>query len=169
MRWPINSVLLTMTVLLASCVSASGVHDRYAERDIEHDELVGNWAPSPGSKSYDEPRPYEMFAIDRQRLILMSNGVCKLVGDRGVMGPSLQGDERCRWHLGKAPTYVAHQRTEKQAVLLRLERGPVNDKEIELLNLFIHEEEGQLFLWDWAGDPDHPNFVTLGKLPDAPR
>ena len=144
-----------------------GLPERYIERNVKTEEMVGTWSITPDSESevndflqrypsWGASAPWEAFTLN-------GDGTCNLKLKTDWLGDSysdLNEDSviSCSWDLATEKNL-----SDKWTPVLELDLEYSNNYGA-LYSLYIYEENGKLIIWDFIGDPDdfHPqDFVIV--------
>jgi len=144
-----------------------GLPERYIERDVNMDEMVGTWSVTPESESYVNSwvnRHYDWGIIAPWRSFMLNgDGSCKIEIQTDWLDASYSklptaNMTSCSWTLDK-------ERNPSNKI------SPVLELTIEypnnyggIFSLYIFEENGGLIVWNFIGDPDDflpQDFVKL--------
>ena len=132
--------------------------ERYIERDVKAEEMVGIWNIAPDSEvdvnnfiekfpDWDGFAPWKTFTLN-------SDGSCSVELDTAWLGDSYSNDvavvktTSCNWNLAK-------QENLSNKISPVLELGfDYPDSNGLMTSLYIYEENSKLILWGFIGDPD---------------
>jgi hypothetical protein len=126
-------------------------------RLLKTDELVGTWLPTAQTIKY-----FNELSLNNQGTILLSEGnVCSVstylpVNDQNV--PFVSGNGK--WHL-KHDTYGTGNKKEKNVVEVQIEGDSFSVRYFSIM-----ENDGELFLWSYLGDPDSYKLLVYGRATD---
>jgi len=142
-------------VCLAIAAGCQFSENRYLDRPVRSDELVGNWrATEFAIKSLRDVGVRNHLAVHEHTLVLRADGSCSI---RTIMNMPVfeAADYRtyetgCRWRLG----HVGH-----QALQFDLTPVPAGGSPY----YFFDEEDGRLLLWQYATDPDAWRYMEFEK------
>ena len=131
--------------------------ERYIERDVRVDEMLGAWSVTPHSEAdvnnFIKNNPNSTVSAPWKAFTLNLDGSCDMKLEPGWLGGfnsdlATKSLSSCSWSLAK----------EKN---LSGKISPVLDLMLEYTNsysaafsLYIFEENGKLIVWDFIGDPD---------------
>jgi hypothetical protein len=111
-----------------------------------------------------------VFSVETGALTFAGDGTCRLESTKsGGRGTGWFAERRtapspvCTWRLGTAQVRVWHLDRGVPVVALELDQEAGTHSRIEFVSLYVYEEGTTLILWDWADDPDYPNYVSLKK------
>jgi hypothetical protein len=135
-----------------------GMPKRYIKRDVTPEEMVGIWTITSDSeadvKEFINRFPDWVAYTPWKTITLNDDGTCKVESDLNWMGEDHVSDTSvdkiisCSWELGKEEN-------------LNGKQSPVLEWNLEyssnhgsMRSLYIYEENGELILWNFIGDPD---------------
>jgi hypothetical protein len=146
-----------------------GLPERYIERDVKVAEMVGTWNVTPNSEidvnKFVIRSPDWGASAPWKTITLNSDGSCRVELKTGWLGKQYSNDviitsqmTSCSWNLAKEenPSHTI-------SPVLELNFEYPDNYSISY-SLYIFEENGELIVWDFIGDPDdfHPqNFVKV--------
>jgi len=150
-----------VTILACGIVSAGfDFPERYAQREITQDEMPGIWRVTPESEAKvdDFTNKYPAWGASApwRQLTLYTDGSCQIEFESAWLGDT-QSElnsrimESCSWSLAQEEN-PSHKIS--SALKLRLDFA---NNVTTFFSLYIYEENDQLILWDFIGDPDDFN------------
>jgi hypothetical protein len=147
-----RGTLLLLTTLLAGCQFSE---NRYLDRSVQAEELVGAWRATELSiEAMKDVGLHDHLAVHDHTFVLRPDGSCAL---RTVMNSSSGDamkyaiyDTGCRWKLGN----IGH-----QALQFDLTPAPVGGAPY----YYFDEDDGRLVLWQYFTDPDAWRYVEFEK------
>lgn len=153
---PIASLYIVLGCGILSAIF--GLPERYIERDVKPEEMVGTWSITSDSETdvndfvrefpdWGASAPWKTFTLN-------SDGSCKLEFEDDWLGKSYSNDvisnsiTSCSWNLAMEENLSG-----KTSPVLKLEIEYPNNHYM-MYSLYIFEENSELTLWDFIGDPD---------------
>lgn len=154
----LGSALVAVTLFLLATAGCQWSEDRFLDREVAPEELIGSWVLRPESVQ-DLDSIGVQIGDDRSlhRLELESDGGCELQtflpADVELTGPPpAVTSSRCRWELTQGG---AHQQ-------LSIELLDAPDKHIHYN--FTEASGGELVIWQYIGDPDAWRYLEYSKV-----
>jgi len=149
--------IVTLALIVTSCQWSE---NRFAKRPISANELIGTWVGTDYSmKSLHEVGVRDHLNRQEHVLVLRADGTCAIRTTFGVpprpYNPAVYRsyDHDCFWRLEPWETAYRHRQT------LRLTL-PDPDRHAEFN---LADENGRLFIWQYATDPDAWLYLELQK------
>lgn len=150
--------LVAVTLSLLATGGCQWSEDRFLEREVAPEELVGTWVLRPESVQ-DLDSIGVQLGEDRfsHRLAIDSGGGCELrtflPADVELTGPPpAVTSSRCRWRLARG---AAHQH-------LWIELLDTAKKHIHYN--FTEANGGEIVIWQYIGDPDAWRYLEYSKV-----
>jgi hypothetical protein len=172
--------LAFLAILTISCgildLAFTDIPQRYIDREVKDVELVGFWKLTSDSEnrvgsclSADSScfvrAPWRVIAIN-------SNGTCQVnpeipwISDSQDILRQPDALASCTWQLKEILGYKEDGTfRDVLGIFLRLEHlnSQTDTYELYYSGLFIVEENGELILWDYIGDPVNANYQDFKK------
>jgi hypothetical protein len=151
----IASVLVAVTFLATAGCQRS--EDRFLEREVAPEELVGTWVLRPESVQDLESIGVQIGdGMSSHWLELASDGGCRiqtfLPADIELTGPPpTVTSSRCRWELTPSGA--------RQQLWLKLLNSPRKHAHYH----FTETNGGELVIWQYIGDPDAWRYLEYSK------
>lgn len=151
----VRSIFMSAAVAVVLSTGCQHAEDRYLERAVAANEVVGTWQMTPGTVKDLQDTGYTA-SIDpmQHQIVLRSDGTCdfrtlaRVLDEAGKPAPRLESE--CGWKLGN----VGH-----QAVQIDTHTEPPQHP----YYYFSEGPGGRLELWQHAGDPDAWRYVEYTK------
>jgi hypothetical protein len=135
-----------------------GMPERYIERDVTPEEMVGVWTVTSDSeadvKEFMERFPGWVAFTPWKTITLNADGTCSVESDLNWMDEEHTSETlpyriiSCSWQLGKQENLNG-----KQSPILEWDLEYSNNQG-SMRSLYLYEENGKLILWNFIGDPD---------------
>jgi hypothetical protein len=144
-----------------------GLPERYIERDVTPEEMVGTWNITSESetdvKEFIGRFPSWVAYTPWKTITLNSDGSCNVESDLNGLGEVHTNDSldkiiSCSWKVGKEENLSG-----KQSPVLEWDLEYSNNQG-SLRSLYIYEENGKLILWNFIGDPDEFRVQDFVKV-----
>jgi hypothetical protein len=153
-----STVALLSIVLGCGIMSVIfGLPERYVERDVRLEELVGAWKVTPESESdvnsWINQQPDWGIKAPCKTFILNSDGSCKVEIQPDWLGDfysdlATNNMVSCSWKLDKEKNL-----SDKISPVLKLDFEYPNNYNA-MFSLYVFEENSELILWVFIGDAD---------------
>lgn len=154
---PVRIASALVAVILLATAGCQWSEDRFLEREVAPEELVGTWVLRPESVQDLESIGVQI-GDDRSShwLELASDGGCELQtflpADVELMGPPpAVTSSRCRWELTQGGA--------RQQLWLELLDSPRKHVHYH----FTETSGGELVIWQYIGDPDAWRYLEYSK------
>jgi hypothetical protein len=146
-----------------------GLPERYIERDVQTDEMIGNWSVTEESKTilngWIKQNPDWGINVPWNTFTLNNDGSCEIELQTGWLSKfdsdlATKEMKACSWSLAKEKNLSGKL---SPVLLFDLEYPDNYD---EKFSLYIFEQDGNLIVWDFIGDPDDfvpQDFVKVNE------
>jgi len=130
-----------------------GLPERYIERDVKMNEMVGIWNITPDSeadiKEFVKKFPGWDAYMPLKTITLNDDGTCNIEFDEiHSIYTTTNNIISCSWDLGKERNL-----SDKISPILELDFEYSNNHG-SMRSLYIYEEDNNLIIWGFIGDPD---------------
>jgi hypothetical protein len=147
-----------------------GLPERYIERDVKADEMVGTWNVTPDSEAdvnkfvgtfpdWGATAPWKTFTLNNDGSCIVeikNDWLGNFYSDLATVNMT-----SCSWNLAREKNL-----SDKISPVLELEFGYPDNYGTALFSLYIFEENGKLITWNFIGDADDflpQDFVKVEK------
>ena len=161
----INSLITILACWIVS--TAFDIPERYVEREVAQGEMPGIWRVTPESESkvdaFTDKFPDWGASAPWKTFTLNSDSSCEIEFESAWLSAS-RSDlnsrtiEACSWSLVEEEN-ASH----KVSPILKLRLDFANNV-TSFFSLYIYEENGELILWNFIGDPDDFNPQDFMKI-----
>lgn len=163
---------VSLLFMLFSCGIFNAIFElpeRYVERDVKPEEMVGTWAITSESETdvdnFVTKFPDWGASVPWKTFTLNNDGSCELELEIDWLSKSYSKDiisksmTSCSWNLAAEENL-----SNKTSPILKLKLEYPNNLYM-LYSLYIFEENSELIVWDFIGDPDdfHPQDFVIVK------
>lgn len=138
-----------------------GLPKRYIERDVKAEELVGTWNVTPDSESdvndfvkrfpdWGASAPWKTMVINSDGTCIVEVQIAWLSHISDLSHAGANNRLPCLWRLTRDSSLDGD-----KVPVIKLDFEYPNDYEMGDYSLYIFEENGELIIWGFIGDPDN--------------
>ncbi|MEZ4937407.1 MAG: hypothetical protein R2799_07420 [Crocinitomicaceae bacterium] len=166
--------LIPVILLFLNYACVNNLPKRQIDRKPTYRELVGFWEITSSSiqsvekwqekyPDWDNGFPYESFFLKEDSSVLMPLKPNKLFWRENFSKQSLEDTLKGVWSIKKEPVIYGDDDS-TYIVSIRLDYYENSKRtHMEFLDLIIAEENGELILWTFLGDPDQVIYQDYKK------